>query len=207
MLAPFCVDTGTLAVTDHPSSLLSTVSANPDGRLRTASYGHAMKANFVTTTLSQEQVAAFGRPSPFRSIICGVDGSPSALEGVRQAAILAGPDSAIELVAVTDEWGVGANAAAVLTKKHAHAALDRAMAELEGHPATVETRCLAGQPAWKSLLEEATDADLLVVARHGLKRLGGILVGSTASNVIHRAHVPLLVARHHEQVGVRGLLQ
>ena len=45
------------------------------------------------------------------------------------------------------------------------------------------------------LLDEASRSDLLVVASHGGSRAGGIAFGSTASAALHRATVPVLVAR------------
>jgi nucleotide-binding universal stress UspA family protein len=132
--------------------------------------------------------------APFQRILCGIDGSRSAHEAARQAAILAGSGGALELVAVADEWGVGLNAAAVLTKAHARRALDDIARDLRGCGADVETRVVCGRPPCEALLGEVADHDLIVVARHSRSRFGGIAMGSTASNLAHRAPVPLLIA-------------
>ena len=63
-------------------------------------------------------------PGPvFASILCGVDGSRPSLEAARQAAVLAGPDTALTYTALTWEQGTGATAMATLSHKRADAAL------------------------------------------------------------------------------------
>src|SRR5947208_3396008 len=116
---------------------------------------------------------------PFESVVCGIDGSRSAREAARQAAALVAPGGLLELVAVTDEWGSGLNAAAVLSKAHGRRALDNVAHELRGCGANVETRIATGRPPYESLLREAEGHDLLVVARHPRSRFGGIAMGST----------------------------
>jgi nucleotide-binding universal stress UspA family protein len=130
----------------------------------------------------------------FQRVLCGVDGSRSAHEAARQAAALVAPGGELELVAVTDEWGTGLSASAVLSRPHARRSLDRIARELRGCGANVKTKIVSGRPPWQVLLNEAADRDLLVVARHARSRFGGIAMGSTASNLAHRAHLPLLVA-------------
>jgi nucleotide-binding universal stress UspA family protein len=120
---------------------------------------------------------------PFELIVCGVDGSPEALEGVRQAGALAGPGSTVELVAVSED-----------DPQVAERALARATAELAHGSARILGRTVAGPNVAKRLLEAAADADLLVVGKHGHSRLGGVLVGSTATSIMHRAHLPVLMA-------------
>lgn len=132
--------------------------------------------------------------APFDLIVCGIDGSPAALEAVRQAATLAGPNSTIELVAVVHESGAGLTGGAVLDSEHAHEFLEHAKAEIGASPARVIARTVSGRPAAHQLLEEAADADLLVVGRHGSSRLAGVVIGSTASTILHKAHVPVLLA-------------
>jgi hypothetical protein len=49
-------------------------------------------------------------PAPravFRSVLCGIDGSRSAAEAARQAAVLAGRRGALTLLVVTYERGMG----------------------------------------------------------------------------------------------------
>jgi nucleotide-binding universal stress UspA family protein len=131
------------------------------------------------------------RMAPFDLIVCGIDGSPAALEGARQAAALAGPDSTIELVAVT----TGRDGARLFgADGRAGDALARARAELGSTPARVIARTVAGISPTYALQAEAADADLLVVGRHGWSRLGGLLVGSTASTLLRHSSIPVLLA-------------
>jgi nucleotide-binding universal stress UspA family protein len=127
---------------------------------------------------------------PFKSIACAVDGSAAALEGVRQAARLAGPGTTIELIAVANEWGGGP----LLPKARAQAALAEAEAVLAGGPAQVRARMLLGDAPWRLLLREAPGHDLLVLGRNRASRAGGIAMGSAASHAVHSSPIPVLLA-------------
>jgi nucleotide-binding universal stress UspA family protein len=131
----------------------------------------------------------------FASILCGVDGSRPSLEAARQAAVLAGPDSALTYTALTWEQGTGATAVATLSHKRAHECLCRVRdvaRELGAAPEIVDYD--AQHPADR-LAELAGNYDLLVVGIHGHSRAGGILIGSTATALLHRSAIPVLVAR------------
>ena len=54
---------------------------------------------------------------------------------------------------------------------------------------------LHGEDPARRLIDEGARADLLVVASHGESRASGIMLGSTAAVAVHRALVPVLVAR------------
>jgi nucleotide-binding universal stress UspA family protein len=131
---------------------------------------------------------------PFEHIVCGIDGSRAAHEAARQAAALAAPGGLLELIAVAGEWGVGLNAAAVMSRPHARRVLDDVAQELRGCGAHVQTRIVGGRPVHEVLLREAAGCDLLVVGRHSRSHFGGIAIGSTAASLAHRAHMPLLIA-------------
>lgn len=51
-----------------------------------------------------------------------------------------------------------------------------------------------GRPA-EELCQEATEKDLIVIATHGRRGLGRILLGSVAENVVRHAPCPVLVIR------------
>ena len=145
-------------------------------------------------TSTGSETAARPQEGPFEHIVCGVDGSRSAFEAVRQAGALAGIATTIEMVAVTYEVGSGPVDYALLTHERAEQALHKATDLLKGTPARVVTRTLRGNPPWKALIEQSQHADLLVIARHGHSRGGGMAYGSNATNLIHRGRIPLLVA-------------
>jgi len=73
--------------------------------------------------------------------------------------------------------------------------------ELAEEGATVATqaglRATAATPTgnrpWRTLLELAEDADLLVTGTRGRGPVGRVVLGSTASTLVHHARVPLLV--------------
>src|SRR3954469_21304128 len=131
---------------------------------------------------------------PFQRIVCAIDGSRTAREAAHQAAALAASDTVVELVAVAEEWGVGLNASALLTKAHARRALAEAAYDLRHLGVRVETRIVSGFPPYESLMRDSAGRDLLVIGRHGRSRLGGMAVGRSATNLIHRCTMPLLVA-------------
>jgi nucleotide-binding universal stress UspA family protein len=148
----------------------------------------------TTPTTPAQSAPAATDPAPFSRIACGVDGSRSAFEGVRQAAALAGSNTTIEVLAVADGWDSGESPGALLSKERAENELAKAREILSESAATVITRVVRGNRPWEVLLAESRDADLLVVARHANSRARGITHGSTATNLIHRARRPLLVA-------------
>jgi nucleotide-binding universal stress UspA family protein len=133
-------------------------------------------------------------PPVFASVLCGIDGSRASLEAARQAAVLARGGS-LKLVAITWEQGTGATAVAVLSRWRALNCLDRALQEIRALGVRPDVELIDDAAATTRLLRESAQHDLLVVGIHGHSRPGGILVGSTASAALHRAPVPLLIAR------------
>lgn len=127
----------------------------------------------------------------FDSIVCGVDGSASSLEGVRQAALMAAPGASISLVAVGD----GLTRSAIVGEERTRGAVEQGMAVLRAAGLGATERVIMHRPPVDALLEEARDADLLVVSSHGRSRTFGVLLGSTATALAHRARVPVLIAR------------
>ena len=67
-----------------------------------------------------------------------------------------------------------------------------AVADTAGLRATAETA--AGNRPWRTLLELADDADVLVCGTRGRGAIGRTVLGSTASSLVHHARVPLLIA-------------
>jgi nucleotide-binding universal stress UspA family protein len=49
------------------------------------------------------------------------------------------------------------------------------------------------------LLEEAADADLLVVGSRGLGGFRGLLLGSVSQQCAHHAPCPLVIVPHHRE--------
>jgi nucleotide-binding universal stress UspA family protein len=58
--------------------------------------------------------------------------------------------------------------------------------------ASVECVLVEG-PAGHAILENATDAELIVVGQRGLGAVGAVVLGSVSHHVLHHAHSPVLV--------------
>lgn len=71
--------------------------------------------------------------------------------------------------------------------------------QVGGPPVEVEVRCELGRPA-QVLLEGSRDACLLVVGTRGSSAWGRLTLGSTSTEVVHHAHLPVVVvpAEPHE---------
>ncbi|MFN8188352.1 MAG: universal stress protein [Gaiellales bacterium] len=136
----------------------------------------------------------------FDCVVCGIDPGPESTEAARQAARLAAPNGRLILVAIVEtEVAVHAGWAAgeVLDqlKNDSVQALETATRELEaGRP--VEARLLEGAAAAR-FVETLRDegATLAVVGTHGRSRVGGILLGSFSTTVLHDAPCGVLVSR------------
>jgi nucleotide-binding universal stress UspA family protein len=141
------------------------------------------------------------------TIVVGVDGSPGAGEALAyalQEARLRG--SAVRVVAA---WHVPAAAYAggglgdtELFSELEQAARDNAARSLEDanlDGIEISTVVREGSPA-HVLLEEAGDADLLVVGSRGLGGFRGLLLGSVSQQCAHHAPCPLVVVPHRREL-------
>ena len=133
----------------------------------------------------------------FNRVLCGVDESPESRVAVRQAARVTGPRAHLVLAAVADlgpviQAGWSATAVSDEIVGEAQAALAAAQAEAP----RAEAVLLEGSPG-DLLLRTALEqqADLLVVGTHGGSRAGGIVFGSVATLMLHKAPCSVLVAR------------
>jgi nucleotide-binding universal stress UspA family protein len=175
----------------------------------------------MPTTTEYTTTTERAAPTLFNRIVVGIDRSPDSLEAARQAAILAGHGAGIILVGA---WAVPAPRVAVIggpvASPELNAGFYRTRAEdavaaaadalrLPQAPTTEIVRGLA----WEELIRKARTklADLLVVGSHGQGRMRGIVNGSTATEVVHKAPCSVLVAREADDrfprrvvVGVDG---
>jgi nucleotide-binding universal stress UspA family protein len=71
-------------------------------------------------------------------------------------------------------------------------ALEEAREQVGGAPVEVETRVEKGRPS-QVLLDASEDACLLVVGSRGSGAWGRLTLGSTSTEVVHHAHLPVVV--------------
>ena len=130
-------------------------------------------------------------PTPFTSILCGVEGNPASTEAARQAIALAESGEDLQFTAVYTSFELGPD----YHKDALEGSLEEAarLAAEAGVSASYELR--EAKYAIDVLLPESKERDLLVIGTHGNSRTSGILFGSTASEAAHGAERPLLIAR------------
>lgn len=138
----------------------------------------------------------------FTHVVCGVDGSDEGFEAVRQAARLALASGRVTLVGVWNTgaavalgWSPPAAYAPIGAREDAEAAI-AAAGELLPDTLAVETSIVQGPPAPMMAIEARRhDATLVSIGTHGHGRLPGILLGSVATQLLHNAPCPVLIAR------------
>jgi nucleotide-binding universal stress UspA family protein len=139
--------------------------------------------------------------SLFTRVLVGIDGSEESREAARQAATLV--DGELTLFASYDVspaivGGTGTNVPDYLDedlqRKAATDALRRAREEVA--TASPTGKIVRGRPADALISEVEREHDtLLVVGSHGHGRVAGFVLGSTATEVIHKAPCSVLIAR------------
>lgn len=130
--------------------------------------------------------------TPFKSILCGVEGSPASTEAGRQAIALAkGGGGELRFTAVYTSFELG--------PEYHRDALEGSLTDLAGLAGeagvAASTELREARYAIDVLLPEAQEHDLLVLGTHGRSRASGIMFGSTATEAAHGTGRPLLIAR------------
>jgi nucleotide-binding universal stress UspA family protein len=134
-------------------------------------------------------------------ILVGIDGSKESLAAVRWAVeegTHRGSDVEIlhvwHFVYMGDPMGISAVASMGDVEQSAQLVIDEALAEIgpAGDAVHLTGRAVEGAAA-KVLLEEAANADLLVVGRRGHGGFMGLLLGSVAQQLAHHAPCPLVI--------------
>ncbi len=134
-------------------------------------------------------------PPPFSDVLCAVNGSRGSAEAVRQAVALCDPAAELGFVAVSHTVGTGLSAQADLGEERAREALEEAAWRARSAGLAASTELRRGAKVSDRLLTESAGHDLLAIGCHGGSRLGGLMLGSTATQLAHRAELPLLIAR------------
>jgi len=134
-----------------------------------------------------------------RRVLCGVDGSTAGEEAVRQGVRLRAPDGRLLLLAVATPAAAAHVEAAVALEQRAADALRQAERDAG---TDCESHLLVGEPV-ACLLAAAREhrTSLIAVGTNGTSRLGGILAGSVATAMLHRAPCSVLIARPRRVAG------
>ena len=157
-------------------------------------------SNAITTPSGTNE-----RLRTFSHVLVGVDGSPESREAARQAAIVVEPDGRLTLLAVYDVapaivGGTGSRTPAYfdegVQRDRAEDALERTRDALAGlaEPVGKLTRGNASDELVREI--EREQHTLVAVGSHGNGRVRGLLAGSTATELIHKAPSSVLVARN-----------
>ncbi len=151
----------------------------------------------------------------FHTIVVGVDGSAAGFAALEQARSLLAPDGRLVAVVVCEERlaiHAGFEASRLTAEIHeaAAAAREKAAVLLADLPGAT-TRVVHGRPSDCLLaVGHEVRAELVAVGSHERSRAAGIILGSVASEVLHRAPQSVLVARPSNErhgtivVGVDG---
>jgi nucleotide-binding universal stress UspA family protein len=147
----------------------------------------------------------------YANILVGTDGSDLAALALDHAAALARQLNAkLTIVTVTDTlpafdpseigWGVP-NAALdnlrVAANEQGKRILETACERAKAAGTTADPLQIEGVPPYEGILTTAReiDADLIVVASHGRRGLGRLILGSQASKILALSEVPVLVVK------------
>ena len=137
----------------------------------------------------------------FSRVLVGIDGSPEALDAAQQAALLKASGGTLSLVAA---WNLEPPLVAPMTMlppydaegRAARSAAEDALHVAKEQLPTARTTVVHGFPA-HALIDEIKreQVTLVAVGSHGRGRAAGILVGSTATSLVHNAPCSVLVTR------------
>ena len=155
--------------------------------------------NAVTETKENQRSAVFDR------VLVGVDGSTESREAVRQAAALV--DGELSLLAVYDVAPAIVGGTGFYVPDYSNLDLQRTaatealgQAREDAAPASPTGKIVHGRAADALIAEvEREQGTLLVLGSHGLGRLAGFVMGSTATEVIHKAPCSVLIARRRSE--------
>jgi nucleotide-binding universal stress UspA family protein len=137
----------------------------------------------------------------FSRVLVGVDGSEESREAARQAAKLAA--GALTLLAVYDTTdaligGTGIGVPVYYDEDVQREAAKDALEQARQEVASVKpTGKIVRGVIWDALIREVERAQdtLIAVGSHGVGRMAGIVIGSVATEIVHKAPCSVLVAR------------
>lgn len=140
--------------------------------------------------------------SIFSRVLVGVDGSAAGGEAARQAGVLLEPGGELTVLGAFDSMhafvgdSVGMTPSVIIDSDAQREAAEAVVAQaLEALPGA-KSKVVRGS-SWQQLIDEAErqrDA-LIAIGSHGTGRTAGIIIGSTATELVHKAPCSVLIAR------------
>lgn len=142
-------------------------------------------------------------------ILVGVDGSghsQRALEwAAREAALRHAPLTVLTVFqAVAGFWGGTLNypedeALTQGAREAVQAETDKVLAGFrDSRPESVAVRAVKGMPA-EEIVNAGKDADMIVLGSRGSGGFGQLRMGSVSTQVVHHAHVPVVILPHADR--------
>ena len=147
----------------------------------------------------------WAQPQPSSRVVVGVDGSERSTAALSTALTEAGPGGSVTVVRAEDGADLWGDQYPVLSgpselqrrddaRRRTEATLGELLLDTTDEPPTVQHLAHCGQ-AGPVLVEQAADADLLVVASRGHGEFRGLVFGSVALHCVVHAPCPVLVVR------------
>lgn len=145
----------------------------------------------VTTRNPMPQQGVFDR------VVCGIDESPQSLEALRQVERLRPASGSLHLVAVAElSLAVHGGFAAAHLLEQIESGAQHALERAKECSKATSSRLIEGSPASALQQEiEREQASLVALGNHGTSRPVGILLGTTATTLLHEAPCSVLLAR------------
>ncbi len=136
-------------------------------------------------------------PDVFQRVVCGIDTSPESLEALRQVERLRRDTGEVHLVAVAElNLAVHGGFAAPNVYDEIARAAESALAQAAEQYESASARLTEGEPT--RILREEIDrvgATAVALGSHHRSRGAGILMGNTATTLLHEAPCSVLLAR------------
>jgi nucleotide-binding universal stress UspA family protein len=186
----------------HTGSARHLMRLRPRGATITyESNARAPRRGVTMSTLASSQHSPAAVETTFGRVLVGIDGSPESLEAARQAALLQEPGGTLTLLAA---WSLApplvapglAPPAYEKDEASAQADAERALHVAKTQLPSADVLIVRGF-ATHALIDEIGHEQSTVVAvgSHGQGRATGIIVGSTATSLVHNAPCSVLVTR------------
>jgi nucleotide-binding universal stress UspA family protein len=137
------------------------------------------------------------RAAIFERVVCGIDGSEEALESLTQVERLRPASGSLHLVSVAElNLAVHGGLAAPHLLEVIESDARNALADAQSRSNSTDSHLIEGSPAQGLLQEiERTGATLVALGDHGSSRAIGLLLGTTATTLLHEAPCSVLLAR------------